>query len=147
MCNVGYDLFTEDGVSGFHVPASETGLRDGDSFRFNKTCVPKSCAPLPAPEHGRIAVGGQRTMQRFGDLVHFKCDFGYLMEGASALLCTSTGEWNGTIPTCVCKCSIQLIILCCNSRTLWTIVSSDHNCFSLFCSRSMCSKLQTYSHH
>ncbi len=54
MCNVGFELFTEDGISDFFIPDSETGLRDGDMFRINKTCVPKKCEDLPEPENGRL---------------------------------------------------------------------------------------------
>jgi hypothetical protein len=43
MCNVGFELFTEDGTSEYYVPGSETGLRDGDTYRMNKTCVRKMC--------------------------------------------------------------------------------------------------------
>ena len=37
----------------------------------------------------------RKETYRFGDLVSFMCDFGYVMEGNSGLLCTSSGEWNG----------------------------------------------------
>ena len=101
MCNVGFDLFTEDGTSEFYVPEAETGLRDGDLYRFNKTCVPKMCPALPAPENGRILTN--QVTYRFGDMMRFMCDFGYVLQGNPAVLCTSAGEWNGTIPTCTCK--------------------------------------------
>ena len=54
MCNVGFELYGEDGTSDFAIPESETGLRDGDSFRLNKTCVPKMCPPLTSPQNGRL---------------------------------------------------------------------------------------------
>ncbi len=54
MCNVGFELFSEDGVSDFFIPPAETGLRDGDTLRINKTCVPKMCPQLEEPEHGRL---------------------------------------------------------------------------------------------
>ena len=47
----------------------------------------------------------RKETYRFGDLVSFMCDFGYVMEGNSGLLCTSSGEWKGTIPQCNCKLS------------------------------------------
>ena len=106
MCNVGFELYGEDGTSNFNIPESETGLRDGDSFRLNKTCVPKMCPPLTSPQNGRLL--SRKETYRFGDLVSFMCDFGYVMEGNSGLLCTSSGEWNGTIPQCNCKLSNSL---------------------------------------
>lgn len=101
MCNVGFELFTEDGTSEHYIAESETGLRDGDMFRLNKTCVRKMCPDLPAPEHGRLLTS--KETYRFGDIASFSCDFGYILEGNTDLLCTSAGEWNGTIPTCNCK--------------------------------------------
>lgn len=41
LCNVGFDLYTENGTAGFTVPQSETGLKDADVYRINKTCVRK----------------------------------------------------------------------------------------------------------
>lgn len=98
MCNVGFDLFTENGVSNYRIPESETGLRDGDTFRVNKTCVRKMCPALEPPQNGRLTTG--LDTYRFGDILGFACDFGYVLEGGPALLCTSSGDWNGTIPTC-----------------------------------------------
>lgn len=98
MCNVGFKLFTKDGTSNYFLADGETGLRDGDTYRFNKTCVPKSCPPLPQVENGKI-LAPQMTY-RFGDMVHFMCDFGYVIEGNPSLICTSAGEWNGTVPAC-----------------------------------------------
>ena len=54
MCNVGFDLFTADGTSEMFIPGSETGDRDGDTLRLNKTCVPKMCPQIPAPENGQL---------------------------------------------------------------------------------------------
>lgn len=42
LCNVGFDLYTENGTAGFTIPSSETGFKDGDIYRVNKTCVRKS---------------------------------------------------------------------------------------------------------
>ena len=79
MCNVGFELFNEDGTSEYYVPGSETGLRDGDTYRVNKTCVRKMCPALEAPEHGKILTDVKQY--RFGDMVRFMCDFGYVLEG------------------------------------------------------------------
>ncbi len=98
MCNVGFELFTEDGTSNYFIPGSETGERDGDSYRLNKTCVRKLCPALSAPLNGRILTDLQDY--RFGDMMRFMCDFGYILEGSPSLLCTSAGEWNGTVPIC-----------------------------------------------
>jgi hypothetical protein len=52
QCGVGYDLYAENGTAGFFIENGETGLRDGDLYRLNKTCVPKMCPKLAAPENG-----------------------------------------------------------------------------------------------
>lgn len=44
-----------------------------------------------------------QEQHHFGDLVRFQCNFGYVIAGPSALICTSSGAWNGTIPECQCK--------------------------------------------
>lgn len=54
MCNTGYELFKENGTAGFHVERAESGERDGDLYQRNKTCVPVMCAPLTAPDNGKI---------------------------------------------------------------------------------------------
>ena len=97
-CNVGYDLYTKNGTSEFFIPETETGLRDNDSFRLNKTCVRKVCPRLAAPPNGAVLT--DLDHYRFGDQIKFQCDFGYVMTGAPSLLCTSSGNWNGTVPEC-----------------------------------------------
>ncbi|KAI1303707.1 Fibropellin-1 [Halotydeus destructor] len=97
-CNVGYELFTKNGTSGFFLPPTETGTHDGDVYRLNKTCVPRQCPNLVSPENGQIL--STKSRFSFGDRVLFKCDFGYVPTGPTALLCTSNGVWNGTAPEC-----------------------------------------------
>lgn len=53
-CNVGYELYTKNGTSGYGVESTENGLRDGDIYQINKTCVPVMCPILSAPENGLI---------------------------------------------------------------------------------------------
>ncbi|MCL4136243.1 UNVERIFIED_CONTAM: hypothetical protein GTU68_021071, partial [Idotea baltica] len=97
-CGVGFELYTKNGTAGFSIEGSETGLRDGDTYRINKTCVPKMCPTLKSPEFGTIL--DTRPMFHYRDIVSFHCDFGYVMEGPEVLECTSSGEWNGTAPMC-----------------------------------------------
>lgn len=77
------------------------GLRDGDTLQLNKSCVPVLCPALTSPENGIIL--STKKQYHFGDLVNIKCDFGYLMQGSSSLLCLSNGQWNGTVPMCYCN--------------------------------------------
>lgn len=98
-CNVGFELFTQDGTSNYFIPPFESGERDGDTYRLNKTCVKKMCPALEAPTNGKILT--DMDNYRFGDMMRFMCDFGYVMSGSPSLLCTSAGEWNGTVPECI----------------------------------------------
>lgn len=98
-CNVGYELYKENGTAGFYIPPSETGTRDGDMYQLNKTCVPKQCPGIVAPTNGLLL--STRKSHHFGDLVRFTCNFGYVLVGSPSLLCTSNGVWNGTVPECV----------------------------------------------
>ncbi|ODN06404.1 Fibropellin-1 [Orchesella cincta] len=97
-CNVGYELYAENGTAGFFIESSETGMKDGDMHRVNKTCVPKMCPPLVAPENGLLL--STKDKHHFGDSVSFQCNFGYVIGGNYGLTCTSTGAWNGTVPQC-----------------------------------------------
>ena len=99
VCNVGYELYTSNGTAGYEIAVSETGVRDGDVFRVNKTCVPKQCPSLKNPMNGKLL--STKSKYHFGDFVHFYCDFGYVMIGSQTLICTSNGQWNGTVPECV----------------------------------------------
>jgi len=97
-CSQGFELFTENGTAGFFIPESETGLRDGDLFRINKTCVKKMCPSISAPENGAMLT--TRTSHHFGDSVTFQCRIGYLLVGANAIACTDNGSWNASVPEC-----------------------------------------------
>lgn len=99
-CNVGFELYNSNGTSGFNIELSENGLRDGDTFQINKSCVPVMCPGFTKLENGIIL--STKDKYHFGELVKFQCNFGYIMSGSSSLLCTSTGVWNGTMPECRC---------------------------------------------
>ena len=98
QCNTGFDLYTRNGTAGFFIPESETGLKDGDVYQINKTCVPKQCPLLDSPKHGVMLT--TKKDFHFGDLVRFRCNFGFTISGPSSLMCTSKGQWNGTVPEC-----------------------------------------------
>lgn len=102
-CNVGFELYNQNGTAAFYIDKFENGLRDGDTYQVNKSCVPVMCPNLGAPENGIIL--STKDKYHFGDLVNFQCDFGFIMSGSSSLLCTSTGIWNGSMPECKCKCN------------------------------------------
>jgi hypothetical protein len=41
------------------------------------------------------------------------------MEGSSSLLCTSSGDWNGTIPVCQCNVITFLNVMKFNSTSIY----------------------------
>ncbi|XP_059477749.1 uncharacterized protein LOC132198041 isoform X1 [Neocloeon triangulifer] len=98
VCNNGFELFRANGTAGFNVASGESGERDGDVYQRNKTCVPVMCPQLKTPENGLLL--STKEQYHFGDLVGFQCNFGYVLVGATNLLCTSGGVWNGTEPEC-----------------------------------------------
>lgn len=100
-CNTGFELFAQNGTAGFSIERSENGMRDGDYPQRNKTCVPVMCPMLESPENGKLLT--TKKDHHFGDMISFQCDFGYVMSGSTSLVCMANGNWNGTIPECVCK--------------------------------------------
>jgi len=103
-CNSGYELFTKNGTAGFFIENSETGERDGDSVQRNKTCVPVMCPTLTPPDNGKLLT--TKSKHHFGDVIQFQCNFGYVMSGSSSLSCLSNGQWNASVPECMCKYKI-----------------------------------------
>jgi hypothetical protein len=100
-CKEGYDLFKFDGQNGMFLKNGETGYGNFDVVRFNKTCVPRRCAQLTAPEHGKI-VSPVNNFE-YSTIVEFQCKFGYQIHGPRFLKCLTDGKWNGTTPSCTRK--------------------------------------------
>ena len=102
-CDVGYELFVNTTTAGFTIAETEDGMRDGDMYRLNKTCVRKMCPKVQSPVHGTLL--DTRQMHHFMDIVQFQCDYGYEMQGVDTLECLNTGTWNGSAPECMpAKC-------------------------------------------
>lgn len=51
-CNVGFEIYTQNGTSSYFIEDSENGIRNGDIYQLNKSCVPVMCPGLSAPENG-----------------------------------------------------------------------------------------------
>lgn len=100
-CNTGFELYTANGTAGIFLEKTENGERDGDIVQRNKTCVPVMCPTLSAPENGKLLTTKEK--HHFGDVIRFHCEFGFVMSGSAALVCMSNGQWNSTVPECLCK--------------------------------------------
>uniref|UniRef100_UPI00358E4E79 sushi, von Willebrand factor type A, EGF and pentraxin domain-containing protein 1-like isoform X2 n=1 Tax=Myxine glutinosa TaxID=7769 RepID=UPI00358E4E79 len=59
-------------------------------------CEPIRCPPLQALSEG-VASGSSYI---YGSSVIFSCHKGYRLIGSPALQCSSSGQWNSTMPTC-----------------------------------------------
>ncbi|KAL3108455.1 hypothetical protein niasHT_015377 [Heterodera trifolii] len=99
-CDEGFDLFTSAAQNGVRLREGETGNGPMDSLRLNKSCIPRHCSPLRAPENGQL-IASDNSSFAFPIVVEFRCDFGHQMRGPSHLKCLSDGNWNGTVPICV----------------------------------------------
>ncbi|KAK0398751.1 hypothetical protein QR680_002734 [Steinernema hermaphroditum] len=98
-CDDGFDLLVEDGQGGIHVKEGESGYGRHDVYKFNRTCVPRSCSPVHSPENGKLI--STTTSFHYPMVVEFQCDFGHQMMGPERLKCLSDGTWNGSMPLCI----------------------------------------------
>lgn len=69
------------------------------------------CPTLKDPENGLLL--STESLFHFGDVVKFQCNFGYVMEGGSTLMCTASGAWNASAPVCECKTMITQLLFNC----------------------------------
>ncbi|CAG5116603.1 unnamed protein product, partial [Candidula unifasciata] len=99
-CYQGYVLYTKNGTNGFYIPAGEDGLKPGDVFQINNTCVPVTCKQLPVPPlNGTLLT--TRSTYYYNDQINIICNFGYALENPSVATCQSNGNWSyNTNPKC-----------------------------------------------
>ncbi|XP_021360135.1 CUB and sushi domain-containing protein 1-like [Mizuhopecten yessoensis] len=98
-CPSGYDLFTESNQNNISLPRSESGLRQGDIFYFNHTCVRKTCDALYHPSNGQRLTENAYTFY-YEDEVSFVCNIGYKLVGNKNVTCEASGQWSASPPTC-----------------------------------------------
>ena len=69
-------------------------MRNYHHFSTEVTC------PVPsAPANGQVSQSGNR----FGDVVTFKCNVGYNLNGSETRTCQADGFWSGKQPSCESK--------------------------------------------
>ncbi|CAL1527991.1 unnamed protein product [Lymnaea stagnalis] len=100
-CSLGYALFTSNGIEGFSLPTSETGLLAGDTYRLNHTCVPVMCPP-PSPVSNSDQLT-QKNSFHYNDSVQYKCKLGFQLENSSAntWVCGPNKMWQGASISCL----------------------------------------------
>ncbi|XP_013402106.1 sushi, von Willebrand factor type A, EGF and pentraxin domain-containing protein 1-like, partial [Lingula anatina] len=100
-CNTteGYVLYTTNGTEMYYIPDIETGLRKGDSYHINHTCVLRMCpSPANAIINGKFLSGAY--IFRVGERASYQCDLGYVMDGSTSMTCGADGQWIGEPPKC-----------------------------------------------
>ena len=62
------------------------------------TIAAVDCGPLENPANGNVTIDAGTTV---GMIARYSCNAGYvLMELLALRLCTISGQWSGTAPTC-----------------------------------------------
>ncbi|XP_041378711.1 protein NEL-like, partial [Gigantopelta aegis] len=95
-CNDGYVLFTENGTMNRFIADGETGLRQGDVYHINHTCVPVTCGRPADVANGSIH--SNRSVFYFEETVNFSCSLGWKLSGTSSLTCAADGNWSSSQP-------------------------------------------------
>ncbi|PVD38422.1 hypothetical protein C0Q70_01037 [Pomacea canaliculata] len=98
VCNSGYTMYTQNGTTGKNIPLPEDGLRQGDVYYINHTCVPVTCPSLPSIPHGTLLSAS--TSYFYNETAGYRCDRGYTLTGSAVVTCQSNGQWSALPPTC-----------------------------------------------
>ncbi|XP_053393488.1 uncharacterized protein LOC123564875 isoform X1 [Mercenaria mercenaria] len=111
-CDPGFELFEGDGFNGYDVPAGETGLRRGDRYLVNHTCVRVQCPTLPPVSNGKYLTNRDSNLY-FEDTVTLQCADGYQvnktgLSGTTSFVssCKNDGTWDELYSCEARKCSL-----------------------------------------
>ncbi len=64
-----------------------------------------NCPDLPSLTNGMIMYSAGSTNNRsFSSSAVHSCNTGYTLTGGTTRVCVSGGSWDGSAPTCQCKC-------------------------------------------
>ncbi|XP_038614260.1 complement factor H isoform X2 [Tachyglossus aculeatus] len=86
---------------------SQTDFRDCEADGWSNDvpfCDVIKCLPVTAPKNGMIILSGNLDSDQefhFGQVVQFKCNSNYKLEGQKEIFCSTDGNWNEPEPTCV----------------------------------------------
>ncbi|XP_032898881.1 membrane cofactor protein-like [Amblyraja radiata] len=64
------------------------------------SCKAVSCAAPPPISNGNTSSPADGELWEYGMVAEYSCSAGYSLIGAGRLVCTETGEWDNTPPTC-----------------------------------------------
>ena len=84
--------------TGYYV-SGRTSLRCGADGKWNgqmPSCVPVPCPTLTVPKNAILP----QYRSSFGGIAAYSCIQGWEIITGAKLLCTATGQWNASEPTC-----------------------------------------------
>ncbi|XP_053406533.1 CUB and sushi domain-containing protein 1-like [Mercenaria mercenaria] len=64
------------------------------------TCEAKDCGQLSAPINGYVMT---RNGTKYLSQAEYSCNYGYILRGEIRRICSASGNWSGTTPTCGAK--------------------------------------------
>nr|XP_039247780.1 sushi, von Willebrand factor type A, EGF and pentraxin domain-containing protein 1-like isoform X12 [Styela clava] len=91
-CNTGYDI---SGTATRKCMADAKWLPE----EAPPTCKIRTCPAPKAPEHGTVDTSTAPDLE-YNQIVTYKCDTGYKMQGSNTGTCDENGSW-GALPTCL----------------------------------------------
>ncbi|KAK7004859.1 fibropellin-1 [Biomphalaria glabrata] len=103
-CQPGYELYMYNGSNGYFIPTGETGLRAGDVYHINHTCVLHVCEAVSL-SNGYIL--NPQATYHVNDTVAFSCNIGFVLAtDTNKVTCTGSGSWTPSAPYCkVAQCA------------------------------------------
>ncbi|XP_078276395.1 zona pellucida sperm-binding protein 3 receptor-like isoform X2 [Rhinoraja longicauda] len=90
-CSAGHSL-----IGAARLVCTETGEWDNTP----PTCRAVSCSAPPPISNGTAPSAASGEVWEYGMVAEYSCSAGHSLIGAARLVCTETGEWDNTPPTC-----------------------------------------------
>ncbi|XP_066548038.1 P-selectin [Amia ocellicauda] len=66
----------------------------------NPHCQARPCAPLKAPDRGKMTCFNPQGEFRFGSRCDLGCEEGFVLRGSDTLQCAASGLWTHALPSC-----------------------------------------------
>ena len=83
----------------------------------------QQCRRPADPQNGDVVSRGKnQVLFKTGEKVWFKCDNGFVLQGAKDFVCQRNGNWlPQPFPKCVRRGEFQLMMNCCKHSNLWSV--------------------------
>ncbi|XP_069824058.1 E-selectin-like [Dendropsophus ebraccatus] len=88
---------------GFQMKGSDTLLceHSGEWSEPMPKCIAVPCVALQSPEHGTVNCSDAFGEFSYRSVCNVTCKEGFELLGTSSLSCQDTGDWSGSVPTCI----------------------------------------------